>query len=845
MSVTTIEALREMPAQTNFGEDLERPVVRGKFLFANGRKFYVRGTTYGTFALDEDDRERFDSATVERDFALMAANGINAVRIYTVPPRWLLDAAYRFGLRVMVGLPWEQHIAFLDEPGRCRSIEARLRADVKRCANHPAVLCYAVGNEIPSNVVRWLGRERVERFIERLYRAVKAEDPTALVTYVNFPTTEYLQLPFLDFVAFNVYLENEEPLRAYLARLHNLAGDRPLVMAEVGLDSRRNGEAKQAEVLDWQLRTIFASGCAGTFAYAWTDEWHRGGFAIDDWDFGLTRRDRTPKPALTAVRNAFAQVPFRRDVEWPRISVVVCAYNAGSTIRECLDALTRVDYPNFEAIVVNDGSTDATGSIAADFPVRLITTENRGLSNARNTGLKAATGEIVAYLDSDAFPDPQWLKYLAWAFIDSDYQGIGGPNLAPPGLGLAADCFDNAPGGPAHVLVDDRDAEHVPGCNMAFRRLSLLAIGGFDPALRIAGDDVDICWRLQERGWKLGFSPAAVVWHHRRTTLRSYWKQQRGYGRAEALLERKWPQKYNAMGHPSWGGRIYSKGVTPWIGFRRPRIYQGAWGAAPYQSLERAAPGPLSELPLMPEWYLLVAALALFCGLGAAWPPLLLALPLLAFAVAMPVLQAVAAARQAVFETEPPSQWAALRARASVGFLHLAQPLARLAGRLEFGLTCWRTPVAFAPSLMRPRSYTFWNERWRSSESWLEAVESSTSHERAVAARGAEYDPWDLQVSGGALGSARLQLLVEEHEDGKQLGRIRTWPVVSALGFALIAFFSALAVLAGFQQAWAACAILQSIAVTIAIRMALECAAAMARFDRALGGLREILNRQR
>ncbi len=843
--MTTLEAPRETVAPTNFGEDLERPVVRGKFLYANGRKLYVRGTTYGTFALDDAGDERFDSAVVERDFALMAANGINAVRIYTVPPRWLLDVAYRFGLRVMVGLPWEQHVAFLDEPDRCRRIEASVREKVKRCANHPALLCYAVGNEIPSGVVRWLGRERVERFIERLYRAVKSEDPTALVTYVNFPTTEYLELPFLDFLSFNVYLESEESLRAYLARLQNLAGDRPLLMAEIGLDSRRNGEEKQAQVLDWQLRTIFASGCAGAFVYAWTDEWHRGGYAIDDWDFGLTRRDRTPKLALATVRDAFTQVPFRNDVEWPRVSVVVCAYNAGSTMRECLEALTRVDYPNFEAIVVNDGSTDATGSIAADFPVKLISTENRGLSNARNTGLDAATGEIVAYLDSDAFPDPQWLKYLAWAFLDSDYAGIGGPNLAPPGLGLRADCFDNAPGGPAQVLVDDREAEHIPGCNMAFRREKLLAIGGFDPKLRIAGDDVDICWRLQERGWKLGFSPAAVVWHHRRTTLRSYWKQQRGYGRAEALLERKWPEKYNAMGHPSWGGRIYSKGVTPWLGFRRPRIYQGAWGTAPFQSLERPAPGPFSQLPLMPEWYLLIAALAAFCALGALWSPLLLALPLLALAVAMPPLQAVAAARQASFESEPPSQWDALQARAYVGFLHLAQPLARLAGRLELGLTFWRAPVAFAPAMMVPRTYTFWKERWQSPAAWLEALERSLRDAGAVSARGGEYDSWDLQACGGTLGSARLQMLVEEHGAGKQLARVRTWPAVSASGFALVVFFCVLAVIAGSQQAWVACAILQAAGLAVAIRMALESAAAMARFDRALGGILEVLDRQR
>ena len=106
------------------------------------------------------------------------------------------------------------------------------------------------------------GRGRVTRQLERLYHAAKDEDPDGLVTYVNFPTTEYLQPPFVDFVCFNVYLEERARLSAYLARLQNLAGDLPVVMAEIGLDSRRNGEERQAEVLDWQVRTAFAAGCA-------------------------------------------------------------------------------------------------------------------------------------------------------------------------------------------------------------------------------------------------------------------------------------------------------------------------------------------------------------------------------------------------------------------------------------------------------------------------------------------------------------------------------------------------------------------------------------------------------
>ena len=105
----------------------------------------------------------------------MSASGINAVRVYTPPPFWLLDLALQHGLYVMVGLPWEQHIAFLDQGGLPKAIEQRVRAAVRESRNHPAVLCYVIGNEIPAPIVRWHGRRRIERFLRRLYKAVKAE----------------------------------------------------------------------------------------------------------------------------------------------------------------------------------------------------------------------------------------------------------------------------------------------------------------------------------------------------------------------------------------------------------------------------------------------------------------------------------------------------------------------------------------------------------------------------------------------------------------------------------------------------------------------------------------------
>lgn len=167
-----------------------RPRVAGKFLFVGNQKLYVCGVTYGTFRPDEDGNYYPDCEAVERDFSCMAANGINAVRTYTLPPSWLLDSAQKHGLRVMVGLPWEQHVAFLDERKRAKNIEEGVRAGVRACASHPAILCYVIGNEIPASIVRWYGHRRVERFINRLYKAAKAEDPEGLVTYVNYPTTE-------------------------------------------------------------------------------------------------------------------------------------------------------------------------------------------------------------------------------------------------------------------------------------------------------------------------------------------------------------------------------------------------------------------------------------------------------------------------------------------------------------------------------------------------------------------------------------------------------------------------------------------------------------------------------
>ena len=762
-----------------------RPRVEGKFLSVGGQKFYVRGVTYGAFRPDESGNE-FDSAVASRDFTRMVANGINAIRTYTVPPRWFLDLAQVFELRVMVGIPWEQHVAFLEDPAVVLSIEDRIRMAVRSCAGHPAILCYAVGNEIPSSIVRWHGRHRIQEFLERLYRAAKVEDSGALVTYVNYPTTEYLELPFLDLLCFNIYLESQHSWGQYLARLQNLAGERPLIIAEIGLDSRRNGEEAQARTLDWQIRATFAGGCAGAFVFAWTDEWCRGGCDIEDWDFGITRRDRQPKNALEAVRQAFTDALFPAARNWPRISVVVCTYNGHRTIRDCLDGLSRLNYSNFEVIVVDDGSATPMEPIVSPYGFSTIRTPNQGLSAARNTGMHAATGEIIAYLDDDASPDPDWLTYLADAFLRTNHVGIGGPNIAPPGDGRMADCVANAPGGPAHILLSDEVAEHIPGCNMAFRKTALLEVDGFDSQFRIAGDDVDICWRLQQAGGTLGFSPGAMVWHHRRNSLRAYWRQQTGYGRSEAVLEQKWPEKYNRLGHLSWTGRIYGKGLVQALG-RISRIYQGAGGSAPFQSLYQSMPNGIFSALAMPEWYLLVFALGLIAAFGWQCDRLWVALPTFLLAACAPIVQAW----RSVGRTSAPNSVAErVCLRLVTAFLYVLQPVARLWGRMQYGISPWRKQCS-GFCVPRPMSFRIWSESWQTPAQWLDSMVREIRGAGVKAIRGGDFDHWDLEVPGGMLGSCRLRMAVEEHGRGQQLIRIRSWPHYSALVRGLVLVLAA------------------------------------------------------
>jgi len=251
--------------------------VDGKFFRAGDKKFFIKGITYGPFAAN-DEGEPFPSREqTRRDFEQLIDLGANVLRLYYVPPRWFLDLAAEYGLRLFIDIPWPRHLCFLDSEALQQEACKTVREAVTRGKEHPAVFAYSIVNEISAEIVRWSGPDRVGRFIDELIDIAKAADPECLCTFASYPPTEYLHSRNADFVCFNVYLHEPRSLETYLSRLQTLAGSKPLLLGELGMDSIREGEDRKSEFLRWQIETAFRAGLAGTVIFSYTDDWFRGG----------------------------------------------------------------------------------------------------------------------------------------------------------------------------------------------------------------------------------------------------------------------------------------------------------------------------------------------------------------------------------------------------------------------------------------------------------------------------------------------------------------------------------------------------------------------------------------
>lgn len=352
-----------------------------------------------------------------------------------------------------------------------------------------------------------------DAYLEDLRAAIASSDAAERITLVGEVSVEELRAYY---ACADVLLQLSEHEGFCVPLVEAMALDVPVVAAPAGAVEETLG------------------GAGVLLADRSPDEIARGvAAALGDERATILARQRERREAFTrpAVRDGLRDV-----MEWasrvprieiaprlPSFSVVVCTYNRARVLGRCLEALRRLDYPEFEVVVVEGPSTDDTSDVVDRFPdVKRVTNETRNLSISRNLGIAASAGEIVAFIDDDAVPEPDWLRALAEAFDDPTVGGAGGDVIGPRGTHLQfsngilsrygrvlpeldAPADRNGPAGPWYNTL--------MGTNSSFRRRALDDVGGFDENYEYYHDEADLCARVIQAGYRVEHVPRAVVWH--------------------------------------------------------------------------------------------------------------------------------------------------------------------------------------------------------------------------------------------------------------------------------------------------------------------------------------------
>ena len=235
------------------------------------------------------------------------------------------------------------------------------------------------------------------------------------------------------------------------------------------------------------------------------------------------------------------------------ISVIVSARNEGKTIQRCITSVLEQSHPVERVIVVDDGSSDDTIDVLSCFEddprvVVIVLPQNVGVPGARNIGVQQAASEIIAFLDADAYATAGWLGELVSPFDDVGVVCTGGPDLAPENdkpFALAVDYSLRSLIGSGRLRRDNAFAPYAPaGCNMAVRRSDFVALGGFDEHLNQRGEEKEFLQRLRRGGGRVVFCAQALIWHHRRVSVRQFWRQNLYSGKARTDILRRAPDAF-------------------------------------------------------------------------------------------------------------------------------------------------------------------------------------------------------------------------------------------------------------------------------------------------------------
>lgn len=233
----------------------------------------------------------------------------------------------------------------------------------------------------------------------------------------------------------------------------------------------------------------------------------------------------------------------------PKVSIIIPLKNFNQYINESVRACLELDYADFEVMVLPD---DLTGRFdyENDPRVRVLPTGHIGPSQKRDIGAREAAGEILAFIDDDAYPVKGWLGAAVPHFEDPEVAAVGGPGVTPPSDGLyqqtsglvyeswmaSGNClYRYRPQGP-------RDVDDYPSCNFIIRKDIFEQVGGFDSAF-YPGEDTVLCLKVTKQLKKrIVYEPDAIVYHHRRRLFAGHLKQVANYAVHRGYFVRKYPE---------------------------------------------------------------------------------------------------------------------------------------------------------------------------------------------------------------------------------------------------------------------------------------------------------------
>lgn len=234
----------------------------------------------------------------------------------------------------------------------------------------------------------------------------------------------------------------------------------------------------------------------------------------------------------------------------PTVSVVVPVMDRADELRRCIESLKRVRYPpeKLEIVVVDDGSRDESAGVARSLGACVVSSggRGRGPAAARNRGAAVAEGELLAFLDSDCTASEGWLAELAPAFEDRDVVAVGGRVDGMNGTSS----LDRYEAEMSSLCLGKRDRSgqagndtfYLPSCNLLVRRRDFALARGFREELQV-GEDVDLTWRLRDRGGRILYTPRGRVHHEHRNRLGAFLRRRFEYGTSEGLLHVLHPER--------------------------------------------------------------------------------------------------------------------------------------------------------------------------------------------------------------------------------------------------------------------------------------------------------------